>query len=135
MMEIRLIASDIDGTLLQNGAMEIPGEIFEQIHRLERRGILFCPASGRQYKSLRQLFAPVADKVPFLCENGAVVYGPGSPGPLLQDGPKPFGKLEENASHFGMGLYTSGLLCRKHGGELRLENRDGALAEASFGIK
>lgn len=82
MMEIRLIASDIDGTLLQNGAMEIPGEIFEQIHRLERRGILFCPASGRQYKSLRQLFAPVADKVPFLCENGAVVFGPGAPGPV-----------------------------------------------------
>ena len=60
--------------------MEIPAGIFEQIHRLEGRGILFCPASGRQYQSLRQLFAPVADKVPFLCENGAAVYGPGSPG-------------------------------------------------------
>jgi len=80
---IRLIASDIDGTLLQNGASEIPLEIFDHIHRLEKKGILFCPASGRQYTSLRQLFAPVADKVPFLCENGAVVYGPGSPGPIL----------------------------------------------------
>lgn len=80
---IRLIASDIDGTLLQNGATEIPPEIFDHIHRLEKKGILFCPASGRQYTSLRRLFAPVADKVPFLCENGAVVYGPGSPGPIL----------------------------------------------------
>lgn len=80
---IRLIASDIDGTLLQNGAVEIPREIFEHIHRLEAKGILFCPASGRQYASLRRLFAPVADKVPFLCENGAVVYGSGSPGPIL----------------------------------------------------
>lgn len=61
--------------------------------------------------------------------------GPGFPGPLLQDGPKPFGKLDENASHFGMGLYTSGLLCRKHGGELRLENKDGALAQAVFQIE
>lgn len=79
---IKLIASDIDGTLLRDGRMDIPPEIFAHIHRLEERGILFCPASGRQYKSLRQLFAPVADKVPFLCENGAVVYGPGSPGPV-----------------------------------------------------
>lgn len=80
---IRLIASDIDGTLLQNGATEIPPEIFDHIQRLEKKGILFCPASGRQYTSLRRLFAPVADKVPFLCENGAVVYGPGHPGPIL----------------------------------------------------
>lgn len=80
---IRLIASDIDGTLLQNGATAIPQEIFHHIYRLKRQGILFCPASGRQYTSLRRLFAPVADEVPFLCENGAVVYGPGSPGPIL----------------------------------------------------
>lgn len=80
---IRLIASDIDGTLLPYGAAEIPREIFAHIRRLEGEGILFCPASGRQYASLRQLFAPVADRVPFLCENGAVVFGPGSPGPIL----------------------------------------------------
>lgn len=80
---IRLIASDIDGTLLPYGETAIPPELFEEIHRLEAKGVLFCPASGRQYTSLRRLFAPVTDKVPFLCENGAVVFGPGSPGPVL----------------------------------------------------
>ena len=80
---VRLIACDIDGTLLQKGARNISPEIFQEIDRLEQRGVLFCPASGRQYTSLRRLFAPVADRVPFLCENGAVVYGPGSPGPIL----------------------------------------------------
>ena len=45
---IRLIASDIDGTLLHNGAAEIDPVIFEEIHRLKQKGILFCPASGRQ---------------------------------------------------------------------------------------
>lgn len=79
---VRLVASDIDGTLLRNGAMEISPELFEHIRRLEREGVLFCPASGRQYQSLRRLFAPVADRIPFLCENGAAVYGPGSPGPV-----------------------------------------------------
>ena len=45
-MSIRLICSDIDGTLLQYGRKELEGEIFEQIRELHRRGILFCPASG-----------------------------------------------------------------------------------------
>ena len=80
---IQLVVSDIDGTLLQDGANTIPPAIFEQIARLRERGIRFCPASGRQYTSLRKLFAPVADQLYYLCENGAVVYGPGSPGPIL----------------------------------------------------
>ena len=69
-MSIKLICSDIDGTLLQYGKKELEDEIFEQIRELHRRGILFCPASGRQYTSLRKLFAPVADCCVFLCENG-----------------------------------------------------------------
>ena len=47
-MSIKLICSDIDGTLLQYGKKELEDEIFEQIRELHRRGILFCPASGRQ---------------------------------------------------------------------------------------
>ena len=73
-MSIRLICSDIDGTLLQYGKKELEDEIFEQIRELHRRGILFCPASGRQYTSLCKLFAPVADCCVFLCENGGVIY-------------------------------------------------------------
>lgn len=80
---IRLVASDIDGTLLPYGETAIPEEIFALIRRLERKGILFCPASGRQYASVRRLFSPAADRLSFLCENGAVVFGPGSPGPVL----------------------------------------------------
>ena len=37
------------------------------LHDLAEDGILFCPASGRQYTSLRKLFAPVADCCVFLC--------------------------------------------------------------------
>ena len=74
-MSIRLICSDIDGTLLQYGRKELEGEIFEQIRELHRRGILFCPASGRQYTSLRKLFAPVADCSVFLCETACAFFG------------------------------------------------------------
>ncbi len=63
--------------------------------------------------------------------------GSGFPPELVKNGPKPFGKMEENAEHFGMGLYSSSLLCLKHGGKLCLENRPegGAAAMAFFQIE
>ncbi len=73
---IRLIASDIDGTLLQNGATAVSDRLFAQIRLLKERGIYFCAASGRQHGSLRKLFAPVEDEIFFLCENGAVCFAP-----------------------------------------------------------
>ena len=73
-MGIRLVCSDLDGTLLQYGKKELEGEIFDQIRALHDQGILFCPASGRQYTSLRKLFAPVADQMAFLIENGGGIY-------------------------------------------------------------
>lgn len=80
---IKLIATDIDGTLLQGGETEIGLRFFREARRLMDRGIAICAASGRQYKSLRGLFAPIADDMYFLCENGAVVYGPGETPELL----------------------------------------------------
>ena len=62
--------------------------------------------------------------------------GPGYPVELIQSGPKPFGKMKEDSAHFGMGLYSSQILCLKHGGTLTLENSKsyGATATASFQI-
>lgn len=73
-MAIKLICSDIDGTLLQYGEKNVSEELFEQIYALHQQGILFCPASGRQYNSLYKLFEPVADYCVFLCENGGIIY-------------------------------------------------------------
>lgn len=62
--------------------------------------------------------------------------GPGYPVELIQSGPKPFGKMKEDSTHFGMGLYSSQILCLKHGGTLTLENRKGygTTATASFHV-
>lgn len=74
MGRIRLVASDLDGTLLLDwGKTGIDPEVFEQISELKRRGVWFLASSGRQYFNLRNLFAPVADDILYLCENGAVV--------------------------------------------------------------
>lgn len=75
---IKLIACDIDGTLIPYGQADLSPALFSLILALKEKGILFCPASGRQYHSLRRLFAPVADEVCFLCENGAVIFGVGA---------------------------------------------------------
>lgn len=74
---IKLIACDLDGTLLHPGECEPRSEAFELIDELHRRGIVFMPASGRQYASLRSLFAPVADELAYVCENGALVMSEG----------------------------------------------------------
>lgn len=71
---VKLIASDIDGTLLQGEETEISAKTFDNIRRLAAKNIAFCAASGRQYTSLRRLFAPVADDIYYICENGAMVY-------------------------------------------------------------
>ena len=69
---IKFIATDLDGTLLDD-ERRLPDGIFELIEALWARGVLFAPASGRQYASLKRFFAPVLDKVVFVCENGALV--------------------------------------------------------------
>ena len=74
---IKLIACDLDGTLLHPGERELRSEAFELIDELHRRGIVFMPASGRQYASLRYLFAPVADELAYVCENGTLVMSEG----------------------------------------------------------
>lgn len=72
---VRFIATDLDGTLLRDNK-ELPEEIFGLIEELCSLGILFAPASGRQYANLKKLFYPVWDKLVFICENGALVkYG------------------------------------------------------------
>ena len=74
MKNIQLIASDIDGTLLLNGSQAIDPEIFNLIHQLKQKDILFMAASGREYTNLRYLFSPVADDIAYLCLNGCITF-------------------------------------------------------------
>ena len=67
---IRLIATDLDGTLLEKDG-KLPEGIFEVIEELRQKGIWFAAASGRQYGNLARLFAPVSEQMAFICENGA----------------------------------------------------------------
>lgn len=73
---IRLIATDIDGTLVKESTSDLYPELFQAIKEWTDAGNYFCLASGRQYYSIRHMFEPVADRVIYLAENGAHVrYG------------------------------------------------------------
>ena len=50
---VKLIVSDIDGTLLPYGQINLRPSLFQVIEQLRERGVILCPASGRQYHSLQ----------------------------------------------------------------------------------
>ncbi len=70
---VKLIASDLDGTLLVDGNREVSEEAIRLIKRLNENDIIFVAASGRQYPNLKRLFAAVCDDIAYICENGALV--------------------------------------------------------------
>ena len=70
---IKLIASDIDGTLVPEGSHVISPEYFKVIEDLREIGIRFCACSGRQYPSMLDLFRPIADDIFFISGNGTVL--------------------------------------------------------------
>ena len=43
---IKLIASDLDGTLLHNGEQSLSPRVLELVHRLTEKGIRFIAASA-----------------------------------------------------------------------------------------
>jgi len=74
--DIRLIVADMDGTLLDDDHL-LHEHFWPLIEELHSRGILFCPASGRQYFTLLRQFIDIADDVVFIAENGTYVVHQG----------------------------------------------------------
>ncbi len=70
---IKLVASDLDGTILLNGAQKVDETMIQAIGELIDKGVIFAPASGRQWVSLARLFQPVWDKLLLIGDNGAIV--------------------------------------------------------------
>lgn len=69
---IKMVVSDVDGTLLPHSRQSLPEQLFEQIRQLKELGILFVAASGRQIGNLCRLFAPVEQEIGYIAENGGL---------------------------------------------------------------
>ncbi len=69
--DVRLVVADMDGTLL-DGDSQIPRGLWPLLAEMRARGIVFAPASGRQYATLASMFAREADGMTIIAENGAL---------------------------------------------------------------
>lgn len=74
--KIKLIVSDMDGTLLNNDH-KVSEEFFQIFRKLQEKGILFVVASGRQYYSLMERMEPIKNELTYIAENGAIVMEKG----------------------------------------------------------
>ena len=68
----RLVASDIDGTLIRGDGTLSP----TTIDVIDRLPVPFVVVTGRPVRWLRQLFDQMSQPPPAVCANGAVVYDP-----------------------------------------------------------
>jgi len=84
---VKLVLTDVDGTLVPEGTADFPRELIEIVERIKARGVSFGVASGRSFHSCHGLFAPVADGMSFFCENGCLVLD--SDGRMIDGTPIP----------------------------------------------
>jgi len=70
---IKLIASDIDGTLVKESSPCIDPAYTDVIRKLHDHGVQFVAASGRQYVSMKRMFDAVKDDIIFITENGSYI--------------------------------------------------------------
>ena len=73
---IKFIACDLDGTLL-NSSKELPRDLRATVERLNKIGVTFAPASGRQYYKVLEQFEPISRNFMYIAENGAFVIKDG----------------------------------------------------------
>lgn len=69
--KIKLIATDVDGTLVKDSSPDVYDEMIDIIKKLTDAGIRFVIASGRQYGSVRKMFARTDRELDYIVENGA----------------------------------------------------------------
>lgn len=62
----------MDGTLL-NSNHQVSNRFFEIFHELNKKGIQFVAASGRQYHSMLSKLDLIKDEIIFIAENGAII--------------------------------------------------------------
>lgn len=73
---IKLIVSDMDGTLLDDNK-KLHDDFWEVFDELKRRGIYFVPASGRQYFNIYEYFKRIKEGLIILAENGSFIVEDG----------------------------------------------------------
>jgi Cof subfamily protein (haloacid dehalogenase superfamily) len=125
--DVRLIVSDMDGSLLDEHG-RVPDGLWPLLDEMDRRGITFVPASGRQYANLRGLFGDRGEDLVYIAENGAYVVQGGA---TLSADPLPEGQapvvIQRVRDLAAAGGDVGMVLCGQKAGYI--ERGDGPFAE------
>lgn len=70
---IKLLTSDVDGTLLEANSNSVSGKIMQKLRDIKNSNITLALASGRSYKSLLKLFEEICKDTYFICLDGSVI--------------------------------------------------------------
>lgn len=73
MKDIKLVVSDLDGTLLKENG-ELDSEILDVVKSMEDKGILFTLATGRNFHSFYRYGEMLNIGIPIIANNGATIY-------------------------------------------------------------
>ena len=73
-MEIKIVATDMDGTLLDpRGQLDLP-RLEKILDKLDQRGVRFVIATGIEVLRMRQLLGHLAERVVLVVANGARIF-------------------------------------------------------------
>lgn len=70
---IKLILSDLDGTLVPEGCGQLPQRLIDTVKKLEGQGVRFGISSGRQWASIRKVLQPLGETPIIAALNGGYV--------------------------------------------------------------
>ena len=89
---IKLIASDLDGTLVPEGTPDMDPNVYEVVRNLLKEGVTFVAASGRNDESVMSGFGCMEKEITVISDNGGYVakggnelYCNGFPRDLLKE--------------------------------------------------
>ncbi len=69
---MKIIFSDLDGTLLHRGETAINKNIKKSIYKILESGNMFCVSSGRTYIELKHLLGEFEKDIFFICNDGSL---------------------------------------------------------------
>lgn len=75
-MAIRLVALDIDGTVVEPGAMLPTSVLRDAVRGLQSRGVVVVLASGRMYPGTKVIADALGVRTPLICQQGCAVHAP-----------------------------------------------------------
>ncbi len=69
---VDMILCNLEGIMMSEDTQQIKPEIMELMERLIDKGVMFVIAGNQQHDKMKALFGEIADKISYICENGAI---------------------------------------------------------------